>query len=217
MSYLYIFKRYYKAFRQHDESSLTSCLRSARMVLAYRSNKKDIFNKYELGSENYFTYWYLGSRMRDIEKRLDAKFEDAIQQKIAQRERQKLFREISNFGSDIGGAYLEESSAQMKKVVEKAKEIIANPNLLAAYVEKGENKRLRQKISDFFIENASLYNQSLQNLLEGQREVTRNEEFKFEDGTTVKDRMNKFEVFLKSKMPKYSLRNRLLFKNKTDK
>jgi hypothetical protein len=55
-------------------------------------------------------------------------------------------------------------------------------------------------IFTFFSKNIALYKLSIQELVEGQREVTQNKNFKFEDGKTVQNKMDEFEVKLKENL-----------------
>jgi hypothetical protein len=48
--------------------------------------------------------------------------------------------------------------------------------------------------------NIEVYKRSIQELVEGQREVTMNKKFRFEDNETVQDKMDKFEEKLKDNL-----------------
>jgi hypothetical protein len=50
---------------------------------------------------------------------------------------------------------------------------------------------------DFISRHVGVYKNSIQALVEGQREVTQNKNFTFDDGETVQEKMDKFEVKLK--------------------
>lgn len=62
---------------------------------------------------------------------------------------------------------------------------------------------LKNKYDEFLVQCQKFYKESLQNIVEGQREVMNNDEFKFDDNTSVKDRKSSFENSLKSIVPKY--------------
>ena len=53
-----------------------------------------------------------------------------------------------------------------------------------------------------------VYNQALENLVEGQREVVYNQEFKFEDGSTVKERVEKLRMRLQRLKSSYDFRGK---------
>ena len=59
------------------------------------------------------------------------------------------------------------------------------------------NMKKAKNFSQEMIDYLTLYHSALQNVVEGQREVLTNEDFGFEDGTTVRDRMRIFEEKLK--------------------
>lgn len=50
-----------------------------------------------------------------------------------------------------------------------------------------------QKLLEILSRHIETYKKSIQELVEGQREVTLNKDFKFDDGETVKEKMDKFE------------------------
>jgi hypothetical protein len=50
---------------------------------------------------------------------------------------------------------------------------------------------------DFLTRHITIYKRSIQELVEGQREVTQNKNFKFEDGETVQQKMDKFDEKIK--------------------
>jgi hypothetical protein len=54
-----------------------------------------------------------------------------------------------------------------------------------------------KKIFDFLSRHITTYKTSIQELVEGQREVTQNKNFTFDDGETVQEKMDKFEKKLK--------------------
>jgi len=71
-------------------------------------------------------------------------------------------------------------------------------------IKLAKDKQFQESLNKQFIEYVNLYHQSIQNLLEGQREVTKSDQFRFEDGESVEDKMKTFENFLRSRMPKFS-------------
>lgn len=68
----------------------------------------------------------------------------------------------------------------------------------------------RKQLKNKFIDAFQLYNDSLQEIVEGQREVMNNKEFVFEDGETTEMKRNKFKAKFKSMLSKMSS----AFKNK---
>jgi hypothetical protein len=54
-----------------------------------------------------------------------------------------------------------------------------------------------QLFFEFLSRQIGNYKRAIQELVEGQREVTQNQDFKFEDGETVKDKMDRFDAKVK--------------------
>jgi hypothetical protein len=64
-------------------------------------------------------------------------------------------------------------------------------------------KAAKQRYDQLMLKYMKFYKESLQNIVEGQREVMNNEEHVFEDGSDVAERKEKFERWLKANIPKY--------------
>jgi hypothetical protein len=62
-----------------------------------------------------------------------------------------------------------------------------------------------QKFFDFLSRHIGTYKKAVQELVEGQREVTYNKDFKFQDGQTVKEKCDKFESKLKETLNIHNL------------
>lgn len=69
---------------------------------------------------------------------------------------------------------------------------------------------LKEKFQRMILDFIRLYHESLQNLIEGQREVLKDNKFAFEDGDSVEVKMNKFEEMVKNKMPNLNLKENLM-------
>ena len=63
---------------------------------------------------------------------------------------------------------------------------------------------IRDGIKEKILKSLDIYNLSLQQLVEGQREVLTNRDFKFEDGTSVEDRVEVFRRRVTSVLEKTS-------------
>lgn len=92
--------------------------------------------------------------------------------------------------------------------IEKMKEIYRQSVL------KGNELQLslKEKIQNYFLNFVKLYHESLQNLIEGQREVLKDKEFVMDDNETVQNKLDRFEEFLKAKMPKFDKEKLNIFK-----
>jgi hypothetical protein len=64
-------------------------------------------------------------------------------------------------------------------------------------------KAAKQRYDQLMLKYMKFYKESLQNIVEGQREVMGKDEFLFEDGSDVGERKEKFERWLKANIPKY--------------
>lgn len=61
---------------------------------------------------------------------------------------------------------------------------------------------VKENLQEWILYSVKLYHESLQNLIEGQREVLRDKNFIFDDNKSVDDKMTKFEEYLKEKIPR---------------
>ena len=64
-------------------------------------------------------------------------------------------------------------------------------------------KSVKENMQESLLYSVRLYHESLQNLIEGQREVLRDKKFVFDDGRSVDDKMQAFEEYLKNKIPRF--------------
>lgn len=69
---------------------------------------------------------------------------------------------------------------------------------------------LKEKFQRWMLNFIKLYHESLQNLIEGQREVLKDNKFVFDDGESVEVKMNKFEEMIKKKMPNLNIKDNLM-------
>lgn len=77
-----------------------------------------------------------------------------------------------------------------KEGMEKMKNVLMFNKLNAKEVDIDELRGQRKQYMKVVLKYFKFYNKSLENLVEGQREVVNNDEFEFEDGDTVKDRLD---------------------------
>jgi hypothetical protein len=64
-------------------------------------------------------------------------------------------------------------------------------------------KAAKQRYDMMMLKYMKFYKESLQGIVEGQREVMGSDEFVFEDGSSVGERKGKFERWVKGRIPKY--------------
>lgn len=66
-----------------------------------------------------------------------------------------------------------------------------------------------QKIFSWVSRHIEIYKKSIQEIVEGQREVTTNKNFKFEDGKTVQEKMDNFENKIKENLNLQNFYNKI--------
>ena len=97
------------------------------------------------------------------------------------------------------GEWAEKSKQLVESRFEKLKEIASQSYSLEDFVRnykkyKAETREKREKMKGTIRYYADLYNRSIENIVEGQREVTSDPGFREEeDGLTVKEKMDEFE------------------------
>ena len=77
-------------------------------------------------------------------------------------------------------------------------------------------KDVKSKYDQLVLKYLKIYNEALQSMVEGQREVVNNDDHMFDDGTSVKERKEEFEKWLKSMIPRYLVGLRFSDIQKTD-
>lgn len=144
------------------------------------------------------TYW-----MRTAEKKLDKQFE---------KELDRLCRPELHL--DLEGAQLQgEKSIRVglglaSRITHRLMKATAWQRLLGTEFYKRLDEEVRNQRSEIntgqvkskIVEFIGIYNKSIENIVEGQREVTFNPEFKLDDGETVKEKLDKFETTAKRLM-----------------
>lgn len=85
---------------------------------------------------------------------------------------------------------------RIERVINYFKKIAKYSNIKHLFDLKNSQDNI-QKLFAFLSEYIGIYKRSLQELVEGQREVTQKKNFKFEDGQTVQEKMDKFEAKVK--------------------
>lgn len=141
------------------------------------------------------TYW-----MRSAERSLDVQFEHELD---------RLCRPELNFNIDEIQKKSEESYKAgvgvISMLVYRVLKTIGWRRILKTDFyrrldKEVKSQRSRIEISQVrskFVEFIGIYNKSIENIVEGQREVTFDTNFKMEDGETVKEKLDRFEVTAK--------------------
>jgi hypothetical protein len=104
-----------------------------------------------------------------------------------------------NFEEELKEIKLKKQKVYMKKITTFFQQILKILNIKFLLDLKNSQNNI-QKITEFASKHIGNYRKSIQELVEGQREVTTNKNFKFEDGETVQDKTNKFETKVKERL-----------------
>jgi len=114
---------------------------------------------------------------------------------LKKREKQYNSRQL-NLRNEIRFLQMRIRNKKISKVKKVIKQILRFTNIKNLM----DLKNTKNTIQATFVTLSKyirLYKQSMNELVEGQREVTQNKNFKFEDGETVKEKIDKFEKKLK--------------------
>ena len=186
-------------------NSFIKYIKAAKGVRAIQAHHYNLLRKYRLTPSyalNNFIYEYYSSRKRtEIMKRAENLL--AERKKMREGERTSKLKQIINLLSEED--IFSKITQQVQGYIEKLKEKII---ILRGSDEKEKTTIItpgiiQSKFQQYLLTNVKLYHESLKAMIEGQREVLQNPEFKFEDGVTVKEKTERFEKFIKSKMPRF--------------
>jgi len=212
-------KNFYILEKEIGHSGLSALRNALKHSNQIEEHKRKLLLQHQLSSSYLFLNHLVEFRSRNIEKDLDKNFERVFKRRAHQLVYAHKMDALANIGKQIeefGNKLVpgEEVTGESKLTMTFLKRL---SNLLLGksqeYMEIAKkeikNRDTRARVMWKIVEYTNLYHESVQNLVEGQREVVRDENFKFEDGTTVKEKMDKFEQFLRKRMPKFSLKHKL--------
>lgn len=206
MVFWVLFRKFLEIERKSGSNQLESLKKAFSKALTTRNHYYKLMRDFKMTPIFYFAnrYYtkahdgaYKGLRLRlfkEIKKKQEARSEINIQQI------EKL---------------IENAEKVTPKKAEEIKKIIRRTNRRMRWTAKIMIKDIRGKIEikkpqsvkenfqEWLLYSVRLYHQSLQSLIEGQREVLRDKKFSLEDNVTVEEKMQKFEDYLKSKIPKF--------------
>jgi len=189
----FLFKIRYRTFKKFSSSNLDF---ATKLYLCenYSSNLAKIKRKNQLNLWDKILILNLDNKTEKIKKTVEDKIENS---------RIDLNKNPGNLNLDLNQELIEIKQNIRKKQIEKLK------NLLKFYLNKLNLKHLldlknsqnnMKHFFNFLSRNIEIYKRSIQELVEGQREVTQNKNFQFEDGETVQEKMDKFEIKLKENL-----------------
>ncbi len=215
MKRYFTFKKFYKIERSYGFSLPTATRHAYSRTIQVEDHHKEISLRYNITGGSWLLNYAIQKRIDSINNKNDHEFEKIFRKRVNHVVMSKRTEDISKLGQriqDLGLDMIKDEDPNSQKTVweilldkfmRKSKEVGLEAKKQMA------NKDQQQKFMDGMLEYTKLYHESVQGLLEGQREVVRDEDFKFEDGRTVRDKTKAFENFLRSKMPKFSLKHKL--------
>ncbi|KAL4477709.1 hypothetical protein ABPG74_002859 [Tetrahymena malaccensis] len=175
-----------------------------------RVHHSQIIKKYNLGYIDSLASQYHQNIILRKNNKLMQEYQEIVKRRVLNRKIEGTTDEIKHFTEDLKSYQsnlfaLSEKSFQ--DFVDQQMLKLKDKNQLKKYLDPKELILLYQyyhsKINEIMLGYVKLYHEAVQNMLEGKREVMQKEDFKFEDGETVKHKMDKLEEYLKSKMPKF--------------
>ena len=198
----FLLKIRYRTFKKIFASSNLDFVTKLYLYENYSSNLAKIKRKKELNLWDKILKLNLDNQREKIKNKIEKKIE---QSRINETKNLEQIQNPKNFSSldlnvDLKKELMEIKQSIRKKQIEKLK------NLIKFYLNKLNVKHLldlknsqnnMKNLFNFLSRNIEIYKRSIQELVEGQREVTYNKNFKFDDGETVKEKEIKFEEKLK--------------------
>jgi hypothetical protein len=150
------------------------------LYLDYKKNLKQIRQKHKLSNIDFILYMKIN---------LNSDRNKNTQQTI----RHYTF---PDFKTELEFLKEEKRRKLKEKIINKISEYIKLLNIKRLMDIKNSQNNI-QKFFAFLSLHVGTYKKSLQELVEGQREVTQNKQFTFDDGDTVQEKMDRFEYKIK--------------------
>jgi hypothetical protein len=155
------------------------------LYLDYKRNLKFLKKKFNLSTFNKILY--LKVNFCDLNKKSEQKCE---------RDSSLKFKNLPDFNKEINDIKDRILQRKIYSLKTKIKKYMSFLNLKYLIDLKNSQNNIK-KFFDFLSKHITTYKMSIQEIVEGQREVTQNKNFTFDDGETVKEKMDKFENKLK--------------------
>ena len=209
------FKKFYRVERELGYSFPFAAKNAYTKADIVEDHHKEILLKYNLTGGSWLVNFAVEKITERKNQQIDKEFEKLFRQKVNKLVFAKKTEGLAKMGQrlqELGLGLIEDEDPNTNKTVwEKLynKLLSKSKDVSAQAKQQLEDKDTRETMMNKMLEFTKLYHESVQNLLEGQREVVRDENFKFEDGRTARDKMDAFEMFLKNRMPKFSLKHKM--------
>ncbi len=173
-------KIFCKFFRNNKNIDFTT---KFYLYLDYKRNLKFLNKKYKLEWWDRFLFF-------------NVNFSDITKTKNPQLTNDKNLPDLQKELTEIKSNIIKKRIAYIKMKVIKC---LSYLNVKYLVDLKNSQNNIKQ-LFDFLSKHIATYKKSIQELVEGQREVTQNKNFTFDDGETVQKKIDKFENNLKEHM-----------------
>jgi len=209
------FKKFYRVERELGSSFLFATRNAYTKANIVEDHHKEILLKYHITGGSWLLNFAIGKTIEKSNNQIEKEFEKLFRKNVNKLVFAKKTEGIAKIGQriqEMGLNLIEDEDPDTNKTVWQKiydKLVLKSKDVSAQAQKQLEDKDTRGAMMNKMVEYTKLYHESVQNLLEGQREVVKDENFKFEDGRTVRDKMDAFEIFLKNRMPKFSLKHKL--------
>jgi len=152
------------------------------LYLDYRNNLKEIKKKNALSYTNMILYPKINFNSNNKKSKIENKTQNL-------NTCVNLEKELRDIKEEIQRKRIEKAKAILLKIMK-----IIDIRYL---IDLKNSKDNIQKIFGILSKQIEIYKKSIQELVEGQREVTQNKNFTFEDGDTVQEKVDRFEAKIK--------------------
>ena len=211
MKYFNQIKDHYYIGRYLHKNPFTSFFYAIKCTKSIYIRNKDILTKLQCHNGFLITNYLSQKSFDRLNNILDMHMKKAVDYKYRQISGEQILS-VPNIKEILVQFEKENMKTNFNTILIKLNETmnkIKNNKETAKIVKTAQSKDFQENLNKNFVYYLSLYHQSMQNLVEGQREVTKDVQFKFENGETVEDKMNKFDKFFRSKIPKFNLKNKI--------
>lgn len=206
MVFWVLFRKFLEIERKSGSNQLESLKKAFSKALTTRNHYYKLMRDFKMTPIFYFANRYYTKAHDGAYKGLRLRFFKEIKKKQEAR---------SEININPIEKLIENTEKITPKKAEEVKKIIRRINRkmkwttkiaikdIRGMIEIKKPQSVKENMQEGLLYSVRLYHQSLQNLIEGQREVLRDKKFNLEDNVTVEEKMQKFEDYLKSKIPKF--------------
>lgn len=213
-----LFKQFYEIERKSGSNLTNAIKNSFNQAYTTRNHYYKLMRDFKMTPAFYFSNRYHTRAHDSGYKNLKLRFFKEIKKKQEARGDVNI-KQIENI-VQIAEKNFVSKAARIKEIIKrvnsrKLKIKKFGFREITNIIEIKRPQSIKENLQEWLLYSARLYHQSLQNLIEGQREVLRDKKFTFEDNKTVEEKMQAFEDYLKSKIPKFKKKFGAVLNNST--